>query len=354
MLNQLFWALFLLITPFLFGEPFHLSERFNPSQSRGQPRLTLNNCPLAKINGKVISLIDVVKKMDLFLYEYNPNMEISPIEKIQYYRSRWNDTLEEMICQELVKLDAEQKELEVSDGEVREELEGRFGPNIMTNLETIGLQYEEARELIRSEIIIRQMMWYKVHSKVLQLVTPQMIKEAYQTYLEKNPPVKNWTYRVFSIRGSNQAVCQDIAKQAHTLLTNKKHSLDEMTEELKEKYPDLTITLSKPLSGETPSLSKQHYAVIKDLSTHSYSQPVSQISRFDKSHVSRIFYLDSLKESLPSDFDSMHEPLKNQLLNQLGDQEQQAYYEQLKKRYGFDQVSPRIPLPEDYQPFLIY
>jgi len=97
-----------------------------PSHHR-EPQLTINNHPLAKINGKVLSLIDVVKKMDLFLYEYDPNMKLSVAERAQFYSSRWNETLEELICNELMLLDAEQKKIEVSDGEVREELENRVG-----------------------------------------------------------------------------------------------------------------------------------------------------------------------------------------------------------------------------------
>lgn len=356
-MKNFLWLLVIPLTTSLWGEePDYVSPSptFQGPTHNREPQVIINNCPLAKINGKVISLIDVVKKMDLFLYEYDPNMRLSPPEKVQYYMSRWEETLEEMICNELIELDAAQKEIEISDGEVREELEERFGPNIMTNLDKVNLHYEEARELIRSELLIRQMMWFKVHSRVLQTVTPQVIKEAYQDYLEKNPPVETWTYQVFSVRGKNEEACKQVAKEAYALLTSGENSLEDVSQTLKEGHQDVTITLSDELTGETPNISQQHFQVLKNLATHSYSEPVSQVSRFDKSTVSRVFYLDSIEEKLPSDFHSMHEPLKNQLLNTVAEKEKTNYFSRLKKRYGFDKVSPRMPLSDDYQPFALH
>jgi len=238
MIKKILWLLFLPLLTALSGEePVYTQQTSTfqgPSNNR-DPQIIINNRPLAKINGKIISLIDVIKKMDLFLYEYDPNLKVSTSEKAQYYTARWNETLEDMICNELILLDAKQKEIEVSDGEVREELENRFGPNTMSNLDQVGLTYEEARDWIRNEIILRQMTWYKVHSKVLQTVTPQVIKEAYQAYLEKNPPVENWTYRVFSVRGKEQKVCEDLAQKAYTLLKSKEKSLDEVIQDFKVK-----------------------------------------------------------------------------------------------------------------------
>ena len=156
------------------------------------------------------------------------------------------------------------------------------------------------------------------------------------------------------IDGKDQDACEALAKHAYTLLSANEKTLEEVAAELKEQNQEITITVSDELSGDTPNISKQHYEVIKDLGTHSFSEPVSQVSRFDKSTVSRVFYLDNLVEKLPSDFDTMHEPLKNKLLHETADKEKDRYYHGLKKRYGFDKVSPRMPLSSDYQPFTVY
>jgi len=81
------------------------------STLQNEPRLLINNRPLAKINGKVISLFDVIKKMDLFLFDYSPEYTPTVVERYQFYSSRWESTLEDMIADELVLIDAEQKEM---------------------------------------------------------------------------------------------------------------------------------------------------------------------------------------------------------------------------------------------------
>ncbi len=337
-------------------EPFPYLQSFSkpPSLMQTESPLIINNCALAKVNGKVISLLDVVKKMDLFLYEFDPSLKLSNAEKPQFYMSRWEETLEDMICSELALLEAQQKELKVSDGQVREELEKRFGPYIMENLEKVPLKYEEARQLIRKELLLQQMMWHKVHAKVLQTVTPQIVKQTYQEYLKKNPPVTQWNYRVFSIRGTDKKVCQEIANNAYLLLTKEGKSLENVKEKLKENHPEIRITLSDLLSKEAHSISKQHLEAIQNLSKASYSKPISQYSRFDKRPVFRLFYLESLKEQSPEDFEGMHDKLKNQLLNYFLEKEKKLYYKTLKKKYHLEETGGRFPLPKEYQPFFYY
>ena len=336
------------VEPFSYSPPFSQSSPLIP---QNESSIVINNYALAKVNGKVISLLDVVKKMDLFLYEFDASLKLSNAEKIQFYTSRWEETLEEMICSELSLLEAEQKELKVSDGQVREELERRFGPYIMENLEKIPLQYEETRQLIRNELLLQQMMWHKVHAKVLQTVTPQVVKQAYQEYLKKNPPTTEWNYRVFSIRGGDKKISQEVANKAHLILTKEGKNLEEVKEELQEKYPSTLMNVSDLFSKKTSSISKQHLEGIQNLSTTSYSEPISQYSRVDQRLVFRIFYLESLKEHSPEDFEAMHDKLKNQLLNHFLEKEKKLYYKNLKKKYHLEQTGGCLPLPEGYQPF---
>ena len=51
--------------------------------------------------------------------------------------------LMEMIDHQLILADATDKEIKISSGEVREEMEFRFGPNIMLTLDNIGLTYDD-------------------------------------------------------------------------------------------------------------------------------------------------------------------------------------------------------------------
>lgn len=324
----------------------------DPSKAlTNQPSLMVNNRPLAKINGKVISLYDVVKKMDLFLFEYYPDYAPSTVEKYQYYLSRWETTLDEMINDELILLDAEQKEIKISDGEVREELEQRFGPNIMSNLHKANYEYEEAREMIRRELTVQQLVGMKVHSKAFQTTTPEVIKKAYDKYLEKNPPEEEWKYQVLSIRGKDEAQCEGVAEKASNLLEKEGQPIEKLPSMLEE--AGVTVSLSDDYSGGAQKLSEMHFNVIKALSPNSYSKPVAQVSRFDNSTVMRIFHVKDIIKTLPETFDEMHDKLKNDILFETSDKEKSAYIQSLKKRFGYLNYNPKFELPEDYQPFAV-
>src|SRR3990167_2592182 len=198
--------LFLLLTPLtltpLFGNNFIQNAVYGSHASiPKEPDLIINNRPVAKINGKVISLMDVVKKMDLILQEYGKEYLESNVARYQFYSKQLEPTLDDMISSELMLLDAEQKKITVTDGQVREELESRFGPNMIENLEMVHMTHDEAYEMIRSELIVNQLMGVKVHSKTVLSVTPHDIKDAYTTYLAENSPKETWKYQVLSLRG---------------------------------------------------------------------------------------------------------------------------------------------------------
>ena len=311
----------------------------------------MNNRPLAKIDGKVISLYDVVKKMDLFLFEYYPDAKPSPVEKYQFYRSRWEAMLEDMIHDELILLDAKQKEIQVSDTQVREELEYKFGPNVMSNLHRINYEYEEAQDMIRQQLTIQQLMGMKVHSKAFQTITPQTIKNAYENYLTQTPPEKEWTYQVLSIRGKDQRDCKEASEQAYQLLEKKHIPLERLPSLIATK--GVEIVVSDDYVGGYNKLSKIHVNVIQGLAVNTYSVPVAQESRYDHGTVIRIFYLKDIITKYPQTFDQMHDKLKNELLYQTSDKEKELYIQSLKKRFGYQNHNPRFELPEDYQPFVI-
>ena len=240
---------------------------------------------------------------------------------------------------------------EISDGEVREELEERFGPNIMVNLDKVNYEYEEAREMIRREITVQQLIGMKVHSKAFQVITPQVIKNAYEDYLVKNPVEDEWTYQVLSIRGKDEAQCEGVAEKAQNLLEKEGQPIEKLPSLLEE--DGVTVSLSDDYSGSSQKLSKMHFDVIKALTPDSYSAPVSQVSRFDNSKVIRIFHVKDLVKNLPESFDQMHDKIKNELLFETSDKEKRAYVKSLKKRFGYKNHDPKYELPEDYQPFMI-
>src|SRR5580700_6510233 len=154
-----------LFSHFLSSEEVVPQPVFEESQE-----LIVYNRILAKVNDKTISVIDVMKKMDLFLQKYYPQLTHSKLARYQFYSSQWREYLAQMIDQELMIADAEKLEVKVTDAEVREELLNRFGPSIMSVLSDLGLTYDETRSMIHDDLLVQKMIWFRVNSKALAKV----------------------------------------------------------------------------------------------------------------------------------------------------------------------------------------
>ena len=326
---------------------------FSTNGIKNEPNLFINNRPLAKINGKVITLADVIKNMDLFLFDYDPNLKLESREKHQFYESRWQNTLEDLIGNELILLDAEKKEIKVADGDVREALEERFGPNVMKSLDKVNLSYEEARSIIRSELTVQQLIGMKVHAKAFQTVTPKVIKSAYQDYVEKNPPEETVSYKILSIRGKDQKKCEELGQTIYNFLNETKLSMDEAVNALTFNEEDVTIAVSEEYKGETSKLSTRYCDILQPLMPNTFSKPVSQVSRVNNETVVRVFHLKDKDLALPSSFKDMHNPIKNELLHKTSNREKEVYINLLKKQFGYEDFDPKFELPKDYNPFLL-
>jgi hypothetical protein len=313
--------------------------------------LVVNNHILAKINGKTISVVDVMKKMDLHLNQYYPHLANSATARYQFYSSSWRDTLNQMIDSELMVADAETLEVKVSEGEVRQEIQERFGPNIMTSLSKLGLTYEEAKKLIHQEMVVQRMNWFRITSKALQRVTPQDVKEAYKQFCENNPPKEEWKYQMLSIRANNRDMGAELAQKAFALLKDK--TLHAASEELKASLPPeqtASINLSQEYAVEDRALAQSHKEVLTALKIGEITPPIEQISR-DNSVVFRFFQLNDHTISEPPKFETIANELKENLLQKAASDEMGSYVNRLRQRFGYDESS--LDIPKNFEPFIL-
>lgn len=310
--------------------------------------LIVNNRILTKVNGKTISVMDVMKKMDVYLSRYYPQYVNSKAARFQFYISSWKDTLNQMIDNELMMADAESREVVVSDGEVRQEIQERFGPNIMSSLSRLGLTYEEARKMVHQDMIVQRMNWLRVTSKALQKVNSQDVKNAYKEFCEHNPAQEEWKYQLLSIRSNNKEVSSELAKKAFELLQMPGSSLDGIAEQLKSAENLVSVNVSQEYVVEGKALADSHKQVLASLAIGSFSQPIEQTSR-DNSVVYRIFYLKGYsKKELPT-FEQVANEIKDGLLQKAASEERSSYETKLRQRFGYDAKS--LDLPSDFEPF---
>ncbi len=314
--------------------------------------LIVYNRILAKVNGKTISVIDVMKRMDMFLQKHYPHLAHSKIARFQFYSGQWRDYLAQMIDQELILADAEHLELKITEAEVREEILNRFGPNTMPILDKMGLNYEEAKAMIHDEMLVQRMMWFRVNSKVLNSVNSQDIKEAYKQYCAKNPELEEWHYQVLSIRSPQKEASELLAKRAFELLQSNLE-LSAISEQLSAPDETVAITVSPDMQADEKSISSAHKEVLKHLSENSFSEPIAQVSRVDNSVVYRIFHLKKhSKRKLPA-FEKIAEDLKEQLLQEAANKENTQYISKLRSRLGYDEKHMLETLPKEFQPFAL-
>ncbi len=310
----------------------------------------VQNAILAKVNGSTISMMDVKKKMDVLFHQQYPHLAESNQARFQFYQASWKHIFNEMVDQELILADAADKEVKVTDAEVREEVEKRFGPQVMATLDRIGVTHEEAWKLVKNDLIVQRMNWWFIHSKAVTAVAPQDIRQAYRVHLQEHPAYVEWKYRVLTIRGEKSSV---VAEAIYPQMQSRvPETLDELIAQWSKQYPGTSISLSSEFAANETSLSESHRSALSTLTPGVYSQPITQTGR-DKQQVCRIFYLHEKIDHPAPTFEEMAPLLKNQLLQKSAAEIGNAYLGKLRSHYRFDASHAKDSLPQDFEPFSI-
>ena len=320
------WPLFFLVS----------SLAAAPLPPADNAQVGVQNAVLTEVNGHPITVLDVKKKMDLTFLRNYPQFEHSNQARFEFYRSIWRSVLQEMVDGELILSHAEEKELPVSDGEVREEMERRYGPNITVTLDKINLSYDEAWKVVRQEIIIERMMWIFAQNRALQLVTPDTIRDAYSAYLKQNPSYTELRYRVLTLNEGAAAadVLAELTQPPETLALK-------------------GATLSTEYVARLDALSDAHRAALAPLEVGQYSGAATTSSRTSQKPVTRIFYLAAREEHPARSFEEMTPILRNQLTHKAMTKCGEEYLGKLRTRFGYDPNSLKETVPDTLEPFSI-
>lgn len=326
------------------------------NQYSEQQSIAVNNRILAKVNGKAISVYDVMKKMDLHFYRSYPEYSSVAPARYQFYQMNWKDVLTELIDKELIIADAEENKMQVSSGDVRQEMEALFGPNIIANLDKAGLTFEEAWKIVHGDIVLKRMMYVRTTSKVMKQVTPQDVHQAYEKYSQDNIQPDIWVYQVVTIRDDNKATGLEAAQAAYKLLVEGNVPLEKITEQLQNNPSVSTsskISLSPEYSHSQKEMSEVYMKTISSLTAGTYSQPTAQKSRADSSNVYRIFYLKEFKEAGVPPFNDVAKKLKEQLLEDASQKQTIEYLKRLRRHFDVQESHLNELTGEEFEPFKI-
>lgn len=316
-------------------------------------RVIVNNRILAKVNGKAISVFDVMKKMDMLFYRQFPEYTSSNQARFQFYIMNWKRVLQDLIDKELIMADADESKMKVSSGDVRQEMEHLFGPNIHASLDKAGIGFEEAYKMIHSDIVLKRMLYLRANLKALKQVTPQVIRNAYEEYAKTNVRPAAWTYAIISIRDQDPTKGAEAAHQAHKLLTQEGQPLPSLKKRmgrLASVSSSTNINISEEVTQDEKEILPLNKEILSKLTPGTYSEPIMQKSRQDGSKVFRIFYLVNNTPESVAPFDEVANELKNDLLDKASGNETQLYLKRLHKHFD---VQESLETDEDFKPFAL-
>lgn len=306
-----------------------------------EKKIAVQNTILAKVGDTTISVFDVKKKMDLAFLRNFSHLADSSQARFQFYDSSWKKALLEMIDNKLILTEAEEKKVTISDGDIREEIENRFGPNVMVTLDKIDLSYDETVKMVREEMIVQRMMWWFVHSKAINQVTPQDIRQAYRSYLKENPAYDELKYQVLSIKTTD---AEDIANNVYQYLSDNAENLENTLSDISLKFPACTVSTEYTTTDK--QLSDHYRSILSSLNPGSFSSPITQKSKQDKQTIAKIFILKEKSHFPAPEFEMMTQELKNKLVEKMVAQEAKGYLEKLRSTYPYYETAPK-----DFQPF---
>lgn len=318
--------------------------------------VVVNNRILAKVNGKAISVIDVMKKMDLLFYRQFPEYTSSEPARFQFYQINWKHVLDELIDKELILADAQENKLPLSNGDVRQEMETLFGPNIIANLDKVGMSYEEAWNIVKGDILLRRMLHYKVNAKAMRDVTPQAIRNSYIEFSKNNTAPEKFAYNVITVRDSNPTEGKKIADQIAEELKSHSLSLETLKEKLKNQssYGETaSISISEEFKHSEKEMSDAYKEIVLKLSSQEISEVTAQKSRAANSMVFRIFFLKEKFEGGAPHFSEVETKLKEELFDGALEKESIAYIKKLRSYFDVQDNHLTELSDQEFQPFYL-
>ncbi len=301
-------------------------------------------------------MMDVMKKMDFHLQRDYPEYANIPEVCMQFYESNWKHIFDEMINRELILADAEAKKVTISDGEIHEEMELLFGPNVIATVENLGLSYHEAWDIIKAEAIINRMITYMVHPKAMARVTPIHIKKTFKEHVKDHVTPEQWSYRILSFNDDESERSKATADTAYSLLADNNADVEMIIDTLHQRSLLADSTKAK-LSAEyhhsSHEISPAYKEILDTMEPNTFSPPIEQISRSQQLPIYRIFSLTEYTPAIAPNFEDVEAKIKNTLLQAYLDEETTIYILDLRQRFGLDDDTLAIAIPDGYKPFAL-
>ena len=293
--------------------------------------IVVENRVLATVRDQIVTVFDVVKKMDMIFYQQFPQYRSTPEARYEFYRANWKRIFQELVDRQLILSMAEEKHFEVTNGDIREELEDTFGPHAMMNLYEGGLSLHEVEEMMRADILLRRALSFYVHSPVLAAVTPSVLRAAYRKLAEELKGKYGWIWRTVTVKGVHGNCSEEIAKRMWNVLQTEGRTVEEAAAVLGKEYE---VVASQPFHSEKSQVASNVCAVLEGLQLKTFSEPQPFTSRSDPRQGWRCYIIDE-KVAVPvPPFEELESTLRQEIASPVIARRTVEFFEDLRKEYG--------------------
>jgi hypothetical protein len=317
-----------------------------PSHRAG---IVVENRILASVRGETITVIDVLKKMDMVFRQQFSQYRHVPEARCQFYRQNWQNVLNELVDRQLILSFSEEKHFGVTNGDVREEMEEMFGPNMMMNLYEDGLSLNEVFEMVKADILLRRALSFYVHGPVLASITPEVLRAAYSKRVEQIRQKQGWVWRAVTVKSTTGDCPKDAADHVWKLLEQDHQSL----EILLAGHPEgIEVSVSQPFRSEQQEVSPNVRQILEGLAIGSFSEPQATTSRSDNHQSWRCYTVDDRIEPTIPLFTELEPALREEIAAPQISKRTVEFFDDLKKQYHVKHLLSSEQLTT-FEPFVL-
>lgn len=199
--------------------------------------------PLVRVRDSVITVVDVMKKMDLVFYQQYPQFRTSTEKRLEFYQNSWRQALQDLVERKVIMVFADENKMEVGHGDIREEMEVTFGPNVLLKLYEAGVSSDDAYDMIRQDVMMRRILQFYVRMPAIATITPQKIKARFLEKYSNTTKGDKLSWQILSVRAPDA-----INAKKHLLQIIESLNAKEMTVgEAKKSLPEGLELLQSPL-----------------------------------------------------------------------------------------------------------
>lgn len=317
------------------------------SASNVKQSIVVDNRVLATVRDQIITVQDVVKKLDMLFYQQFPQHRGSAEARYEFYQANWKTVFEDLVNRLLVLSWADERQFQVSNGDVRQELEEVFGPDVMINLYESGFSLNEVQEMIRADILLRRLLYFYVRLPVLAGISPSRVRALYEEKRHAEGCAELLHWRSITVKAKQGECAKKEADAVFNMLQKEKISIADVCKKIPA---TIEVTASEQFQSVKNELAPHTYEILSKLPDGTYSEPASFVGKQNGQKGWRFYTVDKREQVPLPPIDQMEEALRAEIAQPEIAAKTKELFDSLHKEYQVNTVFSQDELIA-FQPF---